>query len=267
MKIVSCNVDKNWKSNIFIKINNKHMDINKALFQFDLKEKEAEIYLAFLEMGTTTVSEVSQKTLIKRTTIYDILTGLIKKGLIAETHKGKKRLFFPMEPEKLLKNLDDKRKNFEEMLPVLKSIYNTAGAKPKILYYQGKDGLKEVYRDTLTYKGELLAFVSENIIKYLGKDFSDEYKIKRIKAKIFARVIGPDTKELIEYKKSDKKEFKKTILVSKEKYPFSIEMNIYGNKIALMSFKEEMGIIIESNEAAKNLRFLFELAVLGSEKK
>ena len=41
-------------------------------------------------------------------------------------------------------------------------------------------------------------------------------------------------------------------------------MNIYGNKLAFMSFSESLGLIIESNEIAKNMRFLFELAWRGA---
>jgi hypothetical protein len=44
-------------------------------------------------------------------------------------------------------------------------------------------------------------------------------------------------------------------------------MNIYGNKVAFMSFSEQLGLIIESNEIAKNMKFLFELAWNGIEVK
>lgn len=240
------------------------MELNNVLKQFDLNDKESQIYLAMLELGQANVQEIAIKANIKRTTAYDILSSLISQGLIGQTQKGKKRLFYAEEPEKLYKLLEEKREKLNNILPILKSLYNTAGAKPKIRYYEGTAGLKQVYRDTLTYQGELLAFVTENIIKNLGQDFANEYIAKRTKAKISVRAIAPDTEEMINYKKSDKEFIKQTRLVPKEKFPFTIEMNIYGNKLAFMSFKESMGIIIESNAIADNLRLLFELAWSGA---
>jgi sugar-specific transcriptional regulator TrmB len=240
------------------------MEIKPILRKFDLKNKEIDVYLACLELGMASAIQIGKKASVIRTTVYDILQNLIAKGLIGQTKKGKRRLFYAENPEKLKKLLLEKEKQLAEIMPILMSMQNIAGAKPTIRYYEGKEGLKEVYRDTLNYKGELCAYVSENIIILLGRDFADEYKEKRKKAKIFAKVIAPDTKELIEYKQTDKKDTKITKLVSKTKFPFTIEMNIYGNKIALMSFKEEMGIIIESTEIAKNMKFLFELAWQGA---
>lgn len=240
------------------------MNLNETLAQFGLINKEDDVYLACLELGLASVNEIAVKANIKRTTAYDVLANLIKKGLVGQTQKGKKRLFYAEQPEKLNKLLEEKQAKLAEIMPMLKSLYNTAGEKPKIRYYEGKEGLKEVYCDTLNYTGELLAFVTENILKYLGDDFADEYIKKRKKTRITVRVIGPDTEEIIAYKKVDKEFIKQTRLVPKEKFPFTIEMNIYGNKIAFMSFKEAMGVIIESNEIAANMRLLFELAWQGA---
>jgi len=240
------------------------MHLNEVLAQFGLQHKEDDVYLACLELGMAGVSEIAIKANIKRTTTYDVLANLIKKGLVGQTQKGKKRLFYAEQPEKLNKLLAEKQNKLAEIMPILKSLYNTAGTKPKIRYYEGKEGLREVYRDTLNYQGELVAFVTENIIKHLGQDFADEYINKRTKAKITVRAIAPDTEEMIEYQKEDKKYLKQTKLVPKNKFPFTIEMNIYGNKLAFVSFKEEMGIIIESNEITNNMRLLFELAWQGT---
>jgi HTH-type transcriptional regulator, sugar sensing transcriptional regulator len=240
------------------------MSLNELLEQLGLGYKEDDVYLALLELGAAGVNEIAIKANIKRTTTYDVLSSLGKKGLIGQTQKGKKRLFFAEEPEKLNKLLSEKKQRLEEMMPILKSLYNTAGSKPKIRYYEGKEGLKDVYRDTLNYKGGLVAFVTENIIRQLGQSFADEYLERRKKAGITVRVIGPANEEIIAYQKTDHAFLKETRVVPADSFPFSIEMNIYGNKLAFMSFKEEMGIIIESNEVAKNMRLLFELAWQGA---
>lgn len=240
------------------------MNIEEVLRQFGLKTREITLYLGNLELGPTTVSNLARKTGIKRTTIYDIFLGLSAKGLMQQTKKGRKRLISAADPATLFTLLNEKKAALNEVMPLLKSLISTAGSKPSAQYYEGGEGLKEIYRDTLHYTGELQAFVSENIIHLLGRDFSNEYIKKRHQQKIVVRAIGPDTSELRAYKKQDRAFLKQTRLVEARKFPFSIEMNIYGNKVAFMSFKEKIGIIIESNDIANNMRLLFELAWRGS---
>lgn len=241
------------------------MELNKELAQFGLQYKEDDVYLSLLELGQASVAQIAKKAGIKRTTTYDVLASLIKKGLVRETIQGKKRLFYAEPPEKIGKLLEEKQKKLNELLPALNSIYNITGSKPKIRYYEGKDGLIEVYQDTFNYKGEIVGFLAERIIIHLGEKFYNEYQKKRKEAQITHRLIGPDTKEIRELKRLSQGDRKRVVkILPKDKFPFSIEMNIYGNKIAFMSLKEEMGIIIESNEIADNMRLLFNLAWNGA---
>ena len=241
------------------------MDLNKVLEQLGLQNKENEVYLALLELGLASVSEIAIKANIKRTTTYDVLSSLIKRGLVSQSSRGKKRLFIAEPPEKLKGWIDRRQKRLEDIMPILKSLYNVSGVKPKIRYYEGIIGLKKVYTDTIDYQGELLAFVSaEDIKSRLGTDFTEWYIHKRKEANISVRAIAPLNEQNIKYKERDKKFLKQTLLVPEDKFPFNMEMNIYGNKVAFMSFKEEMGIIIESNDISNNLRSLFELSWLGA---
>lgn len=237
------------------------MEIKHFLAQFDLIGKKADVYLAILELGSGTVIEIAKKSEVKRTTVYDILLDLEKTGLIYQTTKESKRLFVAEDPEKLKKKLEEKERILDEMLPQLRSFYNIKGIKPKIKFYEGKEGLRQVYSDTLNYGGEILAFASEDVVKVLGMDWANDYLAKRVKRGIRARIILPKT-EIIErdFNPLDQKQLRSSKLVSAKKYPFSIEINIYGHqKVALMSSREEMGIIIEGKEIYNTLKLIFEL--------
>lgn len=98
------------------------MEIRHLLEQFGLAGKKADIYLASLELGSSTVIEIAKKSGVKRTTCYDILLELEKEGFIFETAKGKKRLFSGEDPEKIKSSLSEKERRFSEILPQLKSI-------------------------------------------------------------------------------------------------------------------------------------------------
>ncbi len=237
------------------------MQIKQILEQLGLEGKKADVYLAALELGSSTVIDISKKAGIKRTTCYDILMDLEKEGLISETSKGKKRLFVGEDPEKIQRNLKNKERLFAEILPQLQSIHNVRGAKPKIRFYEGKEGLKEVYEDTLRYKTEILGFASDDIMKVLGMDWAMEYLAKRRKNGIWAKGIVPGTPLLREkFISKDLEQLRMTKVIDHKKYPFSIEINIYGHqKVALMSAKEEIGLIIEGQEIYNTMKLIFQL--------
>jgi len=48
--------------------------------------------------------------------------------------------------------------------------------------------------------------------------------------------------------------------VPKDKYSFSPEIDIYDNKVMIASWKDKMGIIIESKEIADAMKKVYELA-------
>lgn len=237
------------------------MEIKQVLEQFGLQGKKADVYLAALELGSSTVIEISKKAGIKRTTCYDIIQDLVREGLISETSKGKKHLFVGEDPEKIQRNLKNKERLFSEILPQLQSIHNVRGAKPKIRFYEGKEGLKEVYEDTLKHGGEILGFASYDIINVLGKEWADEYLRKRVKAGIHARGMIPGTQPMMrDFISKDQEQRRSTKVIDPKKYPFSIEINVYGhNRVALMSAKEEMGLIIEGAEIHNTMKLIFQL--------
>jgi len=81
------------------------------------------------------------------------------------------------------------------------------------------------------------------------------------------RAVTPNTKEGIEYQKNDKEQIRETRLVPLEKFPFNIEKNIVGNKVAFFSTHEGKLIItiIENKEIADAERAIFELAWFQAE--
>src|SRR4030066_232747 len=70
--------------------------------------------------------------------------------------------------------------------------------KSTIKFYEGNEGIKEVYKDTLNYPDqELLAWVSQEAVVGFDVGWLDKYYIsKRLEKKIWVRVIAPDTKEM-----------------------------------------------------------------------
>lgn len=237
------------------------MELKNSLEQIGMSGKMAEIYLASLELGCASTIDIAKKAGIKRTTCYDIILDLKKQGAMSETRKAKKRLFVAESPEKILKKMREKEKAFSEILPQLKSIHNIIGGKPKISFYEGKQGLIEVYNDTLNYKGQILAFASDQIFNVLGQSEVEHYWKQRRLRNIQIKGILPKTESVLnKIVKYNVRDLRTTRLIDPKKYPFSIEINIYGSqKIALVSFIEEIAVIIEGREIHNTMRSIFEL--------
>ena len=114
-----------------------------------LSDKAAKIYIALLQIGEGSVIDIAQKADLKRTSVYNILPDLIRQGLIETTVKNKHRIFFIDDVRRLELDADQRRKSVTALLPQLRAIQNILPQKPKITFYEGVGGMKELYEDTL----------------------------------------------------------------------------------------------------------------------
>ena len=60
----------------------------KLLKKIGFSEKEAVVYIKLIQLGPQPASVVSRNTEINRTTVYDILEGLKKRGIVRSLKKG-----------------------------------------------------------------------------------------------------------------------------------------------------------------------------------
>jgi sugar-specific transcriptional regulator TrmB len=235
----------------------------KELEKLNLNKKEAKLYLALLELGEANLQRIANKASLKRTTVYDILDSLREKGLISNTKRGKRSYYYAENPNKIGVILKEKLNVLDSIMPELLSITNLIDKKPTIQYFEGEEGIKNIYRDTLNYKDqELLSWVSPEAITHFDIDWLwEEYVVQRVKNKIWSRSFAPNTKYLQDVKTYDQKHLRKTKLVDlEEDLLFEVEINLYaGGKIGIMSFKEGFGLIIESKKIYNTLKAIFEL--------
>jgi HTH-type transcriptional regulator, sugar sensing transcriptional regulator len=231
-----------------------------ALKNIGLTEKEARVYLACLELGNEVVSQISKRAQINRVTTYDILEKLIQKGFINFITKHKIKYFNATKPDLIFSDTKRKFEDFKRSLPALKRLHGET-SHPRVRYFEGLAGIKSVYEDTLTSKGEILNYANSTEIREYWPTYDQDYVAKRAKRKIFLRGIAPLDKEGIKVASENKKYNRDIRLVQKDEYNFSNEINIYDNKVAIISFNEGLiGMIIESKEIADTQRVIFKMA-------
>lgn len=235
--------------------------LKKDLQKLGLNQKESIVYLSLLELGEVLLEDVVKKSGVKRTTLYDVINSLKEKGLVGTSRRKKRVIYFAQDPRILERKIDEQKKTIKDVMPELLSLVNTIEKKPKVRYYEGEEGIKEVYMDTLEYENqEMLGWVSGEALRVFDEKFLHEYYLpERIKRKIWVRAIAPDVKNMQDFKNMDDKFIRKTKLISAEKFPFNVEINLYGGKnIAIMSFKENFGMVIESKDFYITLKSIFE---------
>lgn len=245
----------------------------EELQKLGLSEKEAKVYLAALELGPSSVQEIARKAGLSRATVYFQIENLIKEGLMSSFLRKKKRYFSAESPEKLLRFLEieerkikEKREEFKKIFPELQTIFSLAEEKPKVRFFEGKEGLKSIQEDILKSKPKSLE-------EFIPLD--DSYRIfpphKRDHRELMAkkmknvpiRVIYTSQKGF-KPKKSSKTQIR---FIPSEKLPFHTEIVIYGNKTAFCVHKGKLlGVIIESKEISDSLRSIFNLAWQAAKK-
>ena len=87
--------------------------IENALEKIGLTNGEIKVYLALLELGSTTTWEITRKSEISGSKVYEVLDRLIGKGLVSYIIKNNVKYFESASPEMILSYLDEKTKLIE----------------------------------------------------------------------------------------------------------------------------------------------------------
>ncbi|MBP9749793.1 MAG: hypothetical protein KBD21_03615 [Candidatus Pacebacteria bacterium] len=235
--------------------------LTKQLQQLGFDDREAKTYLALLELGEGTMAELAKKSKIKRTTLYDIIRALQDRGLVSTAKRGERTIYIAEDPRTLDERLHEQSAVLKEALPELLSLANAIGKKPKIRYYEGVEGIKEVYRDTLEYPNqELLGWATVGAGTHFDIEYLNEvYLPKRVEKKIWVRAIIPDTADMRKYLGDDRTFLRSSRAMDPVRFPYDVEINLYGgSKVAFMSFREQTGLIIENKSIYTTLKSIFE---------
>lgn len=237
-------------------------DLEQPLIEFGLTPNETKVYLAALELGETTISRIAKKSRVKRATTYLAVHALQAHGFLTASKKGKRTVYFAQNPKKLIESFDERRDSIMRVIPELLAISNAIDVKPKIQYFEGKAGIEEVFKDILHSPGnEVLEWYSESYVTdFDEKFFSTYFTPERIKKCIHVRAILPDVPLMREREARNVEEMRQTKLIDPAKYHIRMELNVYDKrKVSIVSFKEEFGIIIESEIIHDSLKNLFDL--------
>ena len=229
-----------------------------------LDAEEAKLYIAGLKLGTSPASAYAKNTGFNRITTYNQLEKLTKRGIFSAVRKKNAKWYQPISPEKLSIEAHKNAESLERVLPDLRGLMGNHHRTPRVRYYEGAEGVRDVYQDTLSAQTDILNFANSDIIRSFCKVYDKEYVAQRVKKGIHLKGIAPDDDAGRKVQGKDKESFREIRLVSVKEFPINNEINIYDNKVAIISFSEDetevFGVIIESKEVAQTQRQIFEMA-------
>ncbi|MBI3623368.1 helix-turn-helix domain-containing protein [Candidatus Pacearchaeota archaeon] len=231
----------------------------KLLVDYGLREAEAEIYIACLRLGNSTVYKIAEKVRLPKSTVYDTLKSLNEKGLVTFIIKSGVKYFEAVSPNKLVDILDEKKAKISDAIPKLKEIQEKVIDKPEVNVYYGKEGLKTILQDVLKIKKDFHIIGNFEEFEEYFDFYSSLFVKQRVKNKIICKLIEEKSKKNLQLKKNDKKEKRITKFLAGIQ-DLKSEIYVYGDKIALLTLMEEepVGVVIKNKEMAKLMKFIFE---------
>jgi HTH-type transcriptional regulator, sugar sensing transcriptional regulator len=244
---------------------------NSTLKILGMKSKEVKLYLKLLEVGESGASSLSKRTDENRNSTYSTLLAMQKKGLVSFVKKRGVKYFIPTDPRILVEQYQYKANNLAKFLPELLAVTNNLSQKPKITFYEGISGIKQIGEITLEAPGSTrLSFmgidkktIHPEILDYYENDFIN----RRIEKEITYRgIVTGDLPMGNDHEKNEEGQLRELKYINGKKLPIKIHIDIFPNsKVALYSYRKDelMGVVIEHEAFYVTMKTVFELAWAG----
>lgn len=241
------------------------MHMNTLLI--DTKEKS--ILAALYKSGQSSVSNLAKVTLINRTTLYPLLEKLVKKGLVSNVQFEGKNLYEAISLHDL-KLWAERKKN--ESIQTTNEFFDwakeqTQGPKNILLtdikYFEGLDGVKNLYHDTWRNNSEKMIYALtdyEKAYDIVGDEFlRNDYFKQRVNHGVHVKSLLPNS-EIGKHDITMAKELLRDMRFIDLFQDLGIEINLYDNKVAIFAFDKHRpsGILIKNQTIAKAFKHIFE---------
>ena len=235
--------------------------IEEIFIQNGFSDKEAKVYLAVLELGETPLSRIANQTHLKRTTVYSIVDTLKTKGIVSITKRKSIQYVSALAPQILIERFKRAATLAEQTLPELMEMAYSSPLKPRLRFFEGLNGIKEILREFSYSKIPSMGFTDyERMPKEMHQFIRKVVIPQRQKLNIRTRLLIPNTGKNHEVQKVDHKYFTEHRLVDFPLQENPIEILLFENsKIAFLSFtkNELFGIILDSKAIYQTLRNIF----------
>ncbi len=232
------------------------------LLKIGLTESQAKGYLALVEFGPLTPSDIADKTGEARTNGYAISDKLVELGLARRTNSIKLKIEAenPTKIRSLISSRQQQLKTvsdeFSAILPSFLSKFRLTSDQPGVINAEGVEALKLVYDEIIATKKDVLIFPSNHD--------RDDPRISALIDQQIARQrdAGIKSLALIPADQYDLVKDQQDGLLSMRKLPdgvfFDAQIMVFGNNIVSTVFRHGIvSTIISSPDTAATMRNIF----------
>ena len=238
-------------------------DIKEALEEIGLSRNETIIYLMLLRSGTSKIGEIAEKTGIHRRTVYDSLERLVDKGFAGLVNKDNKKYFEAIKPYQIADIIEEEKEKIKKKSRVmgliisdLMKLEKLSKEKSSVILYEGIKGIKAALEDILKIKEENLVIGAHKPTEPM-KTYFERFHKKRIKLGIKDKIIF-NLDDIDRAKRLSKMRFTE-IRIMPKKYQSSTAINIFSERVAIITQTTPRAIIIRDREVADTFREQFKI--------
>lgn len=242
--------------------------LKKSLEKLGLNKNEVSVMAVLLASGPMLVATIAQEARLNRTTTYGVLKALVRDGLVATSKKRGADRFESIAPEQLPSYVERRREalagtiaEVKEIVPQLKLLRSKGRSLPKVRFFEGEEGVRQAYEDTLGNNKEMrLRDITgvDAVFNRLGEKWVRSYMKKRADLGISCTDLAPES-EWARKSKADDGKYLRTTKFLPAQYGFDAELSIYDDKVGIFSYSQEhpVALIIEDAIISDMMKKLF----------
>lgn len=236
------------------------MSQNEIFQKIGLSPHESAVYLALIQHGPSTVSEIGRDSGLHRPAIYKVLPDLQRKGLISITPKGKRQRYIAESPEKIRQLFEAFKSKVDPIIGELTQMHQSRGTRPLVKFLEGRRGLEQVMEELVNSLGRgdiYYRFTAAKNYDVLEKYLPPDYKVKRDQKQLQRFIITSE-----DIKKSTRNALDraiKAVPAGSILFDQNINQIIFGNKVAFIDYNSETALVIVNKAIADFQREVFKL--------
>lgn len=237
-------------------------NIIKYLEDLGLNQKQAEVYLALVEIGKGTAYAIAKQAKVKRPNTYVILEELRTRGLALKIPHEKNQVFMAKDPSELFIEQEEKIRNARRILPELLARTSQKNTKAITYLFDGLDGVEKAlkYKNESHRDGELLAFYAkaDKGSASIPKMYFDHDKtLAQQKTRI--RGFSPAHQSVQGFRKRDNLPERKIIELPVSEFSPNVSVEVGDTFIKVFLHKEKQALIVENKDFSNLMKQIFEM--------
>ncbi len=224
-----------------------------------LSKNESKVYLSLIETGSSSMSDISKKSRVHRSNVYDAVERLKKRGLICSFKKNGKLLHEAADPEKLLDMYREKETKLLDVIPKLKLDQELSQRESEAAIYEGVAANRRLLEGFLKFDDDIVAYgLPKGNTDISGLWWINNFHKKRIRKKQkMYHIYNENARERIKYLNS--LPYTGAKYLPKE-YNSPVSTEICGDEVLITSWKPPVvSILIKNKEIAATFRSYFNL--------